>query len=54
MDFNETYQDTCSSVGIAARNGDLGLVQQLVWHGTFFLTAILHVLIFENLKVFFF
>lgn len=33
MDFKETYQDTCSSVGIAARNGDLGLVQQLVWHG---------------------
>lgn len=34
MDFKETYDDTCSSVGIAARLGDLGRVQELVWHGS--------------------
>lgn len=33
MDFKEIYEDTCSTVGIAARNGDLGRVQELVWHG---------------------
>jgi hypothetical protein len=35
MDFKEIYEDTCSTVGIAARNGDLGRVQELVWHGEF-------------------
>ncbi|XP_060083693.1 ankyrin repeat and SOCS box protein 3-like [Ylistrum balloti] len=33
MDFTESYTDTCSSVGMAARMGDLGCVQDLVWHG---------------------
>ncbi|XP_069117030.1 ankyrin repeat and SOCS box protein 3-like [Argopecten irradians] len=33
MDFTESYTDTCSSVGMAARMGDLGRVQDLVWHG---------------------
>ena len=33
MDFTETYQDTCSTVGMAAREGDLGLIQDLLWRG---------------------
>ncbi|KAK3093917.1 hypothetical protein FSP39_021758 [Pinctada imbricata] len=33
MDFTESYQDTCSTVGLAAREGDLGLMQDLIWHG---------------------
>jgi len=36
MDFTEAYADTCSSVGMAAQMGDLGLVQDLVWHGTYY------------------
>ena len=43
MDFKEVYLDTCSTVGTAARDGDLGLVQQLVWHGKFTWTLALHI-----------
>ncbi|KAL5008910.1 hypothetical protein ScPMuIL_014491 [Solemya velum] len=33
MDFREAYSDTCSTVGIAARYGDLAQLQDMVWAG---------------------
>ncbi|XP_050404908.1 ankyrin repeat and SOCS box protein 3 [Patella vulgata] len=33
MDFTEAYPDSCSTVGSAARAGDLIDLQELVWHG---------------------
>lgn len=33
MDFTEAYTDTCSSVGLAARLGDLVSLQNLIWQG---------------------
>lgn len=33
MDFTEAYYDTCSTVGVAARTGDLCNLQFLIWHG---------------------
>lgn len=33
MDFTEAYTDSCSSVGLAARIGDLVSLQNLIWQG---------------------
>ncbi|XP_061162485.1 ankyrin repeat and SOCS box protein 3-like [Saccostrea echinata] len=33
MDFSEAYSETCSSVGLAARLGDLVSLQNLIWQG---------------------
>lgn len=38
MDFSEIYPDTCSSVALAARKGDLSLMELLVGQGKSFST----------------
>lgn len=33
MDFTEAYSDTCSAVGVAAREGDVKLLRKLIKKG---------------------
>ena len=40
MDFHEAYTDTCSTVGIAARLGNLEALKQLLENGKFTMKSV--------------